>query len=34
MTSGIFIATGLDKLIATRVLAVLPDAWLELITRY
>jgi cytochrome c biogenesis protein CcdA len=34
MTSGIFIATGLDKLIATRVLAILPDAWLELITRY
>lgn len=34
MISGIFIATGLDKLIATRVLAILPDAWLELITRY
>jgi cytochrome c biogenesis protein CcdA len=34
MTSGIFIATGLDKLIATQALAVLPDAWLELITRY
>jgi cytochrome c biogenesis protein CcdA len=34
MTSGIFIATGLDKLLATQVIAVLPDAWLELITRY
>lgn len=32
--SGIFIATGLDKLIATQVIAVLPDGWLELITRY
>lgn len=34
MVSGIFIATGMDKLIATRVLAILPDAWLELVTRY
>ena len=34
MTSGIFIATGLDKLIAARILAILPDAWIELITRY
>lgn len=34
IASGIFIATGLDKLIATQVLAMLPDAWLEMITRY
>jgi len=32
--SGIFIATDLDKRIATQVLAVLPDSWLELVTRY
>ena len=32
--SGIFIATDLDKRIATQVLAVLPDGWLELVTRY
>lgn len=34
IASGIFIATGLDKIIAERVIAVLPDGWLELITRY
>lgn len=34
MLSGIFIATGLDKLIATYAIAILPDGWLELITRY
>lgn len=34
MLSGTFIATGLDKLLAARVLSVLPDAWLELVTRY
>jgi cytochrome c biogenesis protein CcdA len=34
IASGIFIATGIDKLIATQVLALLPDGWLELITRY
>lgn len=34
MASGIFIATGLDKLIAARILAILPDTWMELITRY
>ena len=34
VVSGIFIATGLDRLVAARVLAVLPDAWLELVTRY
>lgn len=34
MASGIFIATGLDKLIAARVLSVLPDPWMELITRF
>lgn len=34
MASGTFIATGLDKLIATQAIAVLPDAWLELVTRY
>lgn len=32
--SGIFIATGLDKQLATWAIAILPDAWLELITRY
>jgi len=32
--SGIFIATGADKMIATGLMMVLPDAWLELITRY
>lgn len=32
--SGIFIATGLDKWLATRLVALLPDAWLELITRF
>jgi cytochrome c biogenesis protein CcdA len=34
MLSGIFIATGADKWIATQVMIQLPDAWLELITRY
>jgi hypothetical protein len=34
MASGIFIATGLDRLIAARILAMLPDTWMELITRY
>ncbi len=34
MVSGIFIATGLDKLIATRILSILPDSWMELITRF
>lgn len=34
MASGIFIATGLDKLIAAQVIRHLPDGWLELITRY
>ena len=33
MLSGIFIATGADKLIATQVLAMMPDQWLELVTR-
>jgi len=32
--SGIILLTGLDKLIATYLLSILPDAWLELITRY
>lgn len=32
--SGIFIATGLDRLVATQALALLPDSWLEMITRY
>lgn len=32
--SGVFIATGLDRLIATEIIAVLPDGWLDLITRY
>lgn len=34
MVSGIFLATGIDKLIATQMIALLPDGWLELITRY
>lgn len=34
IVSGIILATGLDKMIATQVMAILPDAWLELITRY
>lgn len=34
MASGVIIITGVDKLIATQVLAVLPDGWLALITRY
>lgn len=32
--SGVFILTGADKQIATRVMSALPDGWLELITRY
>ena len=32
--SGIFIATGLDKQLASWAIALLPDAWLELVTRY
>lgn len=34
MLSGLFIATGADKFLATWATAALPDAWLELITRY
>ncbi|MFN3399463.1 MAG: cytochrome c biogenesis CcdA family protein [Ferrovibrio sp.] len=34
IVSGLILATGMDKLIATQVIAILPDAWLELITRY
>ena len=30
--SGVFIATGLDKMLATQFLTVMPDAWLRLIT--
>ncbi len=32
--SGFFIATGADKQIATQLIAILPDSWLELITRF
>lgn len=32
--SGLFIATGLDKQIATWIITVMPDGWLEFITRY
>ncbi len=31
--SGLILATGLDKMIATQVMLILPDSWLELITR-
>lgn len=34
IASGVFIATGLDRLLATQALGLLPDSWLELITRY
>lgn len=34
IVSGVFILTGLDKLVATSVIAVMPDAWLELVTRF
>jgi cytochrome c biogenesis protein CcdA len=34
IVSGIIIAAGFDKMIATQVMAILPDSWLELITRY
>ncbi|MFN4148211.1 MAG: cytochrome c biogenesis CcdA family protein [Rhodocyclaceae bacterium] len=34
IVSGLILATGMDKLIATEVISILPDAWLELITRY
>jgi cytochrome c biogenesis protein CcdA len=32
--SGVILATGLDKMIATQAMLILPDSWLELITRY
>lgn len=32
--SGVILATGLDKMIATQVMLILPDGWLELITRF
>jgi cytochrome c biogenesis protein CcdA len=32
--SGIILATGLDKMIATQAMLIIPDGWLELITRY
>jgi cytochrome c-type biogenesis protein len=32
--SGVILATGLDKMIATQVMLVLPDSWLELITKF
>jgi cytochrome c biogenesis protein CcdA len=32
--SGFILASGLDKAIATQVIAFLPEGWLELITRY
>ncbi|MDP1527543.1 MAG: cytochrome c biogenesis CcdA family protein [Rhodocyclaceae bacterium] len=32
--SGVFIATGADKLIATQLMSILPDSWMELITRF
>lgn len=32
--SGVILATGLDKMIATQVMLILPDSWLELITRF
>jgi len=34
MISGLFIATGLDKHLATWIITVMPDGWLEFITRY
>lgn len=34
IVSGVILASGLDKMIATQVMAVLPDSWLELITRF
>lgn len=33
IASGVLILTGLDRWIATQAIAVLPDAWLELVTR-
>lgn len=32
--SGVILASGLDKMIAAQVMAILPDGWLELITRF
>lgn len=32
--SGIFLATGLDRWLATQALAAMPDGWIELVTRY
>ena len=32
--SGTILATGLDKMIATQAMLILPDGWLELITRF
>lgn len=32
--SGTILATGLDKMIATQAMLILPDSWLELITRF
>ncbi len=34
VASGVFIATGLDRQLASGALALMPDAWLELVTRY
>lgn len=32
--SGVFLATGLDRWLATQALAAMPDGWIELVTRY
>jgi cytochrome c biogenesis protein CcdA len=32
--SGTFILTGLDNYLAAQVIAIMPDAWLELVTKY
>lgn len=34
IASGAFILTGLDRWIAAKALTLLPDAWLELVTRF
>jgi len=34
IVSGVILASGLDKAIATQAIALLPEGWLELITRY
>lgn len=34
LLSGVFILTGLDRVLATWTLARLPDSWLALVTRY